>query len=222
MVRCSNMPLFWLATAVSLVGSCDSHSSPAGVDEIVNSCDAVAMGEPFASDESWAKIIEAEAAGKLMMDDCKSPVLMTPAPGTVLDRNSAPMVSFAPTQPACGQASLPRGRGRTSACARSGSPGQWERVWRWLSPIGVAEAHCPAVDGPNYLFRIADAQDKTIYSAVLSVTGFKPKDELWRNAMGSRAGQTVRVTVQRAIFSRGGIIEGPFIQKMPATLTIAP
>jgi hypothetical protein len=213
-----------MASALSLAGCESDHAGPANVDEIVNSCENVAQGEAFASDESYTKFVEAEAAGRLSMDECKAPVLTAPAPGAMLDRNAPPTISFMPTQPACGQAS-PAGAARTGrapALCRTPPRGRWARLWRMISPIGVAEAHCPAVDGLNYLLKISDAGDKNVYSALLSVTSFSPKEDLWRKAMAGRGGQTLRVTIQRALFVRGGIMDGPFINKQPFSLTVAP
>lgn len=222
-MRSKNVRIAILATAAAAsVATCgDDHSAPANVDEVINSCEGLPAGQPFASDESWTKFVEAEAAGRLTSEDCRSPALTVPAPGSTVDRNMPPTITFTGTQPACAQA-RGEGRGPAQACSRKPGAGRLGHLWKLISPIGVAHAHCPAVDGPNYLLRIADSADKTIYTALLSVTSFTPKADVWRKAMSGRGGQTVRVTIQRGMFVRGNIMEGPFVQKQPFTLTVAP
>jgi hypothetical protein len=220
--------LIALAAAAATFATCESEKPlPPEADEIVQSCEDVPMGERFASDESFTKFIEAEAAGRVVSEDCRAPVLTAPAPGATLDRMAPPTFTFTPTAPACAQTSA------TPAVKRSGPPacsprprGPWARFlrrsWKMISPIGVAEAHCPAVDGANYLLRISDAEGKAIYTALLSVTSWKPKEENWKRVMSGRGGQSVRVSIQRAMFVRGGIMEGPFVGKQPITLNLAP
>ena len=212
-----------MVVAASAVATCGSHEhgSPGDVDEIINSCKPMPDGEPFASDESWTKFVEAEAAGRVMMEDCRAPVLLSPAPGSALDPDVPPTISFSATQPACAQASR-RVPAAAAACRTVAARGRLQRLWAAVSPIGVAHAHCPEVNGPNYVLRISDSDGKSLYSALLSVTSFKPKDDLWRKALGGRRGQSVRVTIQRGEFVRGNIMQGPFVQKQPFSLTVRP
>jgi hypothetical protein len=214
--------LLTLAAAAASVATCHGHDPlPPEVDEVVNSCEDVAQGQAFASDESFTKFVEAEAAGRLMTEDCQAPLLTAPAPGGTVDRTTPPTITFTPTQPACARASVTPPR-RGSALCRTPRRGRWDRIWETISPIGVAQAHCPAVDGSNFLLRITDAGDKLIYSALLSVTSFQPKEAAWRKAMSGRGGQTIRVRIQRAMFVRGSIMEGPFVGREPFSLTVAP
>ena len=230
----------WLpyAAAAVCLASCDSDKAqpsqpaeqgqPPQADEIVPSCGDVATGEAFASDESFTKFIEAEAADRLITEDCPAPVLTVPVGGATLDRSTPPTFTFMPTQPACAQAMAPAAPVRRER-SRSWGPracpprprGLWARIWKMISPIGVAEAHCPAVEGPNYLLRILDAKDKVIYTALLSLTSFTPKEETWRRIMSGRGGQVVKVSIEGAMFVRGNILDGPFVSKQPVSLNVA-
>ncbi|HEY0712514.1 MAG TPA: hypothetical protein VGF45_07565, partial [Polyangia bacterium] len=91
-----------------------------------------------------------------------------------------------------------------------------------ISPIGVAYAHCPAVEGANYVLRVKAADGTSLYTALIARTTFKPSDALWKKAVGSRGGQTVSVSLQRAIFLKGNIVEGPFESRQPFAFTIQP
>ncbi len=226
-MRTIRRPVLALAAAAACFASCDDTDKPLPpeADEVVNSCEDVPVGEAFASDESFTKFVEAEAAGRVVSEDCRAPVLTAPAAGASLDRNTPPTFTFMPTQPACAQTmgppAAPVKRGGPPACPRR-PRGAWARLWKMISPIGVAEAHCPAVEGPNYLLRIRDAQNKPIYTALLSVTTFKPKDDTWKRVMASHGGQAVKLSLQRAMFVRGSIMDGPFVSTQSVSLTIAP
>jgi hypothetical protein len=211
-----------LAVAAAGLSGCDSEKPlPPEADEVVNSCEDVPAGAAFASDESFTKFVEAEAAGRVTSEDCRAPVLTSPSAAT-LDRNTPPTFEFTPTQPACAQTMAPAPAvkpGGPPACPRR-PRGTWARIWKMLSPIGVAEAHCPAVEGPNYLLRIRDAQDKPIYTALLSVTIFTPRQTVWKRVMAGHGGQAVKLTLARAMFVRGGIMEGPFVSTKPINMTV--
>jgi hypothetical protein len=208
------------ALALVLLAACHEHAEkPAEVDEIVISCEARQGDEPFASDESWITFVEAEAAGRVVKDDCKAPVLTTPAPGGTLDRTTPPLFTFTATQAACGQARAPGGAGFRAPPRRLSF---WQRLGRELGPINVAHAHCPAVMGPNYVFAIKTADGQPVYTALLSRLSFTPKADIWSKAVGSRGGQMLKVSIERALFVKGSIMEGPFVQQQPFTLTVAP
>ena len=226
MTNINKTALIALAAAAASLATCDDSEKPLPpeADEVVNSCEDVPIGEAFASDESFTKFVEAEAAGRLVPEDCRSPVLTAPASGTSIDRNAPPTFTFTPTAPACAaQTSSAPAVKRSGPRACPPRPrGRWARLLRMISPIGVAEAHCPAVEGPNYLLRISDGNNKTIYTALLSITSWKPKEENWKRVMSGRGGQTVRVSIQRAMFVRGSIMEGPYVAKQPFALNVAP
>jgi hypothetical protein len=219
-----NQTAFCALIAAAALAACESEKPlPPEADEIVNSCEDVPLGELFASDESFTKFIEAEAAGRVLSEDCRAPVLTGPAPGGSVDRNTPPTFTFDATAPACAQPAPAATRKRTGPPACTPRPRtRWARFLRMVSPIGVAEAHCPAVEGPNYLLRISDARGQAIYTALLSVTSWKPKEENWKRVMSGRGGQTLRVSIQRAVFVRGSIMQGPFVGKQPFTLTVTP
>jgi hypothetical protein len=210
--------------ALGLAPACHEHDDqPDQVDEIVISCEDRPGDEPFASDESWITFVEAQASGRVTQDDCKAPVLTAPAPGGTLDRTAPPVFTFTATQPACGEA---RGRGGAAPGpgfrARPRAPTFWQRLNRELGPLNVAHAHCPAVMGANYVLSIKTGDGKAVYTALLSRLSFTPKADTWSKAMAGRGGQALKLTIERAVFVKGTIMEGPFVQKQPFTLTVAP
>jgi hypothetical protein len=212
------------AAAFGLAPACHEHDDkPTEVDEIVISCEQRQGDEAFASDESWISFVEAHAAGSVVEDDCKAPALTAPAPGGTVDRTTPPTFTFAATQATCAGARAPAppapGPGPR---ARPRAPTFWQRLGRELGPLNVAHAHCPAVMGPNYVLTIQAGDGSTVYTALLSRLSFTPKAELWSKAMSGRGGQTLKVTVERAVFVKGTIMEGPFVQQQPFTLTVAP
>jgi hypothetical protein len=84
-----------------------------------------------------------------------------------------------------------------------------------------AHAHCPTFTGENYLFELKDAEGNALYTALLSVTGFTPNAETWKKAMAGQAGKDVTVTLKRARFTRGEVVEGPFVRAAPYRFTVA-
>lgn len=73
--------------------------------------------------------------------------------------------------------------------------------------------HCGAFTGENYLLRIRrTAEAPPIYMAVLSVTRFTPDANIWRQALTDYAGETLTMTIERGVFFRGTLVEGPFVQ----------
>jgi len=88
---------------------------------------------------------------------------------------------------------------------------------------GTAEAHCGAFSGENYLLRIRRTGDSTpLYRVLLSVTSLQPDPAIWRRALSGRNGQTVSVTIERAIFLGGSISEGPYVQSQPYSFLVGP
>jgi hypothetical protein len=76
---------------------------------------------------------------------------------------------------------------------------------------GEAQAHCGAISGINYYFKVLPAGGGTpLYSAMLSVTTFTPNATKWRTAMAGRSGQTVTVVLEGANLVKGEILDGPF------------
>ncbi len=200
---------------------CSHQDKTSSADEYFVDCSS--NPNQFASDETYVKFIEAEAARRVIAEACKSPELFAPGPGGTLSAGVSPTFIFNPTHSCAARLAPTSGQ----ACAMKKAP----HSPVWLSGlkfgasllIGTAEAHCPAVTGENYLFRVTRTGDSTpLYTAVLSVTSFSPDPGIWRRALSGRNGQMVSVTIQRAIFFRGSINEGPYVQPQPYSFTIGP
>lgn len=201
-----------LAVAVTFV-SCHEHGGvPDGVDELAINCDDAKAGETVVSDETYRALVEAEAAKRVTKEDCRAPELQTPAAGTMLDPDAPPTFTFRSM------------RGGCTASVRPSAPTPRRRAWwRALSPVGVAWAHCPAVTGENYWLRLWAPDGTTpIYSALLSINTFTPSAAIWSKALGAQRGKSVKVTLQRAVFVRGSIMEGPFEQKEGVPFQVRP
>jgi hypothetical protein len=100
-------------------------------------------------------------------------------------------------------------------------PSRWATLWRAVSPVGTAWAHCPAVTGVNHLFRLDDGATP-VYTALLSVTSFTPNAAKWRKALEGRTGKILTLTLARAVFGDGDVREGPFVASTKATFTVRP
>jgi hypothetical protein len=99
----------------------------------------------------------------------------------------------------------------------------WRRVLRAFVLEGVAEAHCGAFTGTNYLLRLSHAGEAApVYMSVLSVNSYTPDGAIWNQKLGAHRGQTLQLTIERAVFFRGDIMEGPFVQPQPYTVTVTP
>ena len=214
-----------LCAAALASATCGPHGPAEGVDEYYVNCDGAPAGQPFVSDESYTKFVEAESAGTVMPSACEAPVLTSPSPGSVLD--SPPTFVFSPRQDPCPQATrAPEPAAKVAA--RKPKSRRFEfatvtRVLRGLVPIGTAYAHCPAVSGENYLLQLTAAGEvEPFYVALLSVTTFTPNADRWRAAVAGRNGKQVTVTIQRALFVGGLVMEGPYVQTQPFAFTLAP
>ena len=84
-----------------------------------------------------------------------------------------------------------------------------------------AQAHCGAISGTNYYLKVLPPGGTTpIYSAMLSVTSFTPDSAKWQKAMSGRNGQTVTVVIERAVFLKGDMNDGPYSTQ--ATFSVGP
>jgi len=205
---------------LALLG-CSQQNNPTKADEYIVDCTVNAS--QFASDESFVKFTEAEAAGRVTADDCKSPELLGPSFGATLSAGVPPLFLFNPIH-TCG-AEGPTGSPRRYAMGTTRARPRWLSVLKFAADLfeGTAEARCGAFSGENYLFRIRRAGDSTpLYTALLSVTAFQPDPAIWRRALSGRNGQTVSVTIERAIFSVGTINEGPYVQSQPYSFPVGP
>lgn len=190
------------------------------VDEYVVSCDAAAAGAPSTSDENHIRFVEAERAGTVSAG-CSAPQLQSPI-GETVSAATPPTFEFTPTHADCGAAWRPAQR--VPACVQPKS-GRLKRLWTFVEPVlwGTAHAHCPAFTGENYLLQVRPGADQApLYVAMLSTTAFTPDAETWRRALREVVGKTVEITLQRAVFFRGEIREGPFIQPAPYVFRVTP
>jgi hypothetical protein len=166
----------------------------------------------FASDENWDAFVNAEAAKRVMTDAAKAPVLTAPASGTMLSAAGPPTFTFSPTP------SSARRGGPGCPAHRRAAPSLLARLIE-----GTAEAHCGAFTGENYVFRLSRAgESQPVYLAVLSVTSFTPNADQWKVALAGRTGQTLTMTIERAVFFKGDISDGPYLQPTPWSFGIGP
>ena len=205
------------------VSACGSNTSPAaGADEYILNCEG-ADGGAITSDENYTKFIEADSAGVTHADACNSPLLSTPAAGTKLDPVQPPAFTFAAVHPTC---ALHRERGVRFGCLERepGQPGWSSALESALALlIKPAEAHCAAISGENYLFRLMHAGEKAaVYSVMLSVLSFTPDAAIWKKALSGRQGQTLTLTIERAGFFKGDINQGPYVQTQPWSFVVGP
>ncbi len=213
------MPRHLLPFALLLLAGCPSASRD--VDEYVVSCEAAAVGQPSTSDENFIRFAEAEAAGRFSADACRSPELLTPAPGTALDLNGPPVISFRPAHADCAGAAPVDG---PLGCRARPRPSAAERTLSFAADLVVptAHAHCAAFTGDNYLLRVTVAGEaRPLYTAMLSVTSFTPDAQAWKRALSGRSGQSVSLTIARGGFLRGDLNEGPYVRPQPYTFTLA-
>ena len=211
--------LLLLALAVSACGS--KASSIASADEYIVNCEGADGGATTTSDENYTKFIEADSAGTVKPDACQSPLLSTPAPGSKLDPVQPPLFTFSMVHSTC---ALHRERGVRFSCLEPGKPA-WSRTLESVLALVIkpAEAHCAAITGDNYFFRLIHAGEKNaVYSAMLSLVSFTPDAAVWKKAIAGRQGQTLTLTIERAFFLRGDINQGPYVQPVPYPFVVGP
>jgi hypothetical protein len=202
--------------------ACGGDSAgPPQPDEYVTDCETRPDGGAFASDENYSAFLDKEAAHAVTADSCKAPQLTSPAPGSTLGRTTPPLIAFSDTPASCGlRRALPVQL--AALCPLRRQP-LWKRLLRAFVLEGVAEAHCGAFTGTNYLLRLGRAGDaRPAYLAVLSVNSYTPDAGAWQRALSSRGGQTLTLSIERAVFFRGDIMEGPYLPAAPPTFQVAP
>ena len=211
-----------LAVLVVVTGCGDDKPAPPTPDEYILDCEqGVPDGGAFASDENYAAFLDKEAAGAVTQDPCKSPELTMPAAGGTLDRTTPPSFAFNATHATCRRAEAARVI-LAAGCRLRRQP-LWRRLLGAFVLEGVAEAHCGAYTGENYLFRLVHAgESKAVYMAELSVTSFTPDQAIWQRVMNGRGGQQLQLTIERAVFFRGDIMDGPYVEPQPYTFQVAP
>lgn len=209
---------------VLLVLSCKggTNSTSGGPSEFIVACENAAAGVVAATDETYTKFVEAESARRLLSDPCKSPELTSPSESDGLRSGQPPTFSFRPAHSVCLLKSTTNA-GRLACNARRGKVGFFG-VARFLGDLLIpsAHAHCPAVSGENYYLKIVTDQSTVIYSAILSVTSFTPDAAIWASAFRGQTNRRVNLTIERGIFLRGDLIEGPYVQPRAYSFQINP
>jgi hypothetical protein len=215
------------AIALPVMEGCSGHShgGPQS-DEYVVNCETTDAGVT-ASDENFRAFINAEAAGSWMTAPAdKLPIWVAPAAGATLSVATPPTFTFSAMAIAAGAAGTETaGRRLARACAvrpAARAASVWRRLASELTPIRRAEAHCPPVSGQKYLLRLATASGDPVYSATLSVTSFTPDQAVWSRKLAGRQGQTLKVTLVRALFAGDDIGEGPYVAADTPSLTVGP
>lgn len=202
-----------------------SHGGPTA-DEYVVDCE-LADGGITASDEDFATVINAEAAGTVMTTpDGSLPVLTAPAAGSTLSAAAPPTFTFTPMM----AAATPAKRGPTLACRapaiRRQQPSTFRRVVNAIKSELVLErtayAHCEATSGDKYLLRLQTSSGEPVFTAMLSVASYTPDATKWAQKLGSRRGQSLTLTLMRATFNGAAIAAGPFLATPAPTFMIGP
>ena len=172
--------------ALALAGCHDHTHGEEGpqADEYVVDCET-ADGGFAASDEDFAAVVNAEAAGSVMTTPADSlPALTAPAAGATLSAATPPTFTFTATTVATASAN----QGATMAC-RAPAGAKRKRVSRFGRVISAirselvlertAEAHCPATSGDKYLLRLQTSSGDPVFTAMLSVTTYTPDAAKW-------------------------------------------
>jgi hypothetical protein len=206
-----------LVFAVGL-GACSPEEESAA-DEYVESCQV--QMETFASPESFRAILKAEEAQALQVDDAKVPTVALNPGGRVISANIPPTFLLEVPGATTSEAHLNGGTGR---------PGRvWGRFFREIRAAlawqGTAHAaSCPPFTGENYLLRLTNVRTPTrhAYTALLSVKKLIPEASIWKKAMDGRIGQNLRLSVMRATFRAGALVEGPIVASSANEFLVLP
>jgi hypothetical protein len=211
-----------LILTVALAGCGSSGSGTPEADEFFYDCESMAKPSTlttFATDESFTEFINKEVANGFTKDDAQAPKLTSPASGGTISAATPPQFSFTVGGSASREA-------RPIHLASPVRPPFWRRVARFLGDTieGTAYAHCPQVNGQNYLFRVTpEGNDKKVlYTALLSVTSFTPSADRWSKALSGMSGKAVTLTLASAVYSGGNITNGPFVATAPLRFTVGP
>jgi hypothetical protein len=205
----------WTSIACLVAAGCQGQGagSAASADEYFYDCEDAARPAGltvFATDETFQEFVNKDAAAAPTRSDVLAPRLNAPPSPGKLSAASAPTFSFSAIQMASGSKPAARKPGRRGVGR-----------WLWSLVEGTAWAHCPAVSGDNYLFRVNDG-DTTVYTALLSVTSFTPGAAAWKRALDGRLDHPVTITIERATFSTGSITLGPYLATIAPTFSVGP
>ncbi len=215
-------------TALLLTGCGDDRRE---FVEYFNRCEDLPAGQRGVDASVRRAFQAAEKSGKVLVDDTWSAraesvrteigrisALIPPTWRIRADRRLT-TAGGAPTSPDRA-AAPPEGEGPTPRTASA--------LWRFArAAFSVPAAHaaaCPPANGEMYLLRVLHPQvpNRPAYMAILSVDEFIPDGDLWRDAMDLRIGQTLNVTVLRAAFKDGAIVQGPWASTTPASFLVTP
>jgi hypothetical protein len=208
--------------ALCACSSSSQNQQEAQADEYIVDCTGTDAGEGVTSDENLAAFINAEASNRVVTNQpCNAPELTSPASGERLSARTPRAIVFSDVSvsSACGTPIRPRTGLRQVPRQQPGYSRAIEAILARLS--SDAQAHCGAITGTNYYFKILPQGGTTpIYTAMLSVAQFTPDAAKWQNAMGGRTGQTVTIVIERAKFLKGDIFDGPYA--MQANFAVGP
>jgi hypothetical protein len=212
-----------LILIVALAGCGGGGSGTPEADEFFYDCNSMAKPSTltvFATDESFTEFINKEVANGFTKDDAQAPKLTSPASGGTISAATPPQFSFTVGGSASREARTIEMASRPLAVPL------WRRVVHFLGDTveGTAYAHCPQVNGQNYLFRVTpEGNDKKVlYTALLSVTSFTPAADRWSKALSGMSGKAVNLTLASAVYSGGNITNGPFVATAPIRFTVGP
>jgi hypothetical protein len=216
-----------LAASVAF-GAC-SEAEEEKADEYIEACNPASPSAPYASQESFRAFMAADEAGKLIVDDSKVPQVTLFPEGKFMSVSIPPTFNLSAPKPT----SASRGDSRSREDGAGGRPsvrrprGVWARLRSALSLERQAHAQaasCPPFTGENVLFRLTNVRTpkQHAFQAVLSVNKYIPEKDLWVAAMSGRIGITTKLTLMRAVFKDGAIVEGPYIATQPPELMVLP
>ncbi len=207
-----------LLAATAALMACSSASLPSTApvpDEYFEDCSQISGRDTATSLENYVEFFNAETAGLVKQDSCKSPSLVSPAAGSTLSASTPPTFTFKEQHQTCARPSP--SRLRWGACDPRREP------W-WMRGLDLLESRAQACDtgtGFNYLVRLTHEGDaKPVWLAMVSVGMYTPNAEKWKAALTGRTGQTLKLIIQGATLKTGAISDGPYVQPLPYTFPV--
>lgn len=223
----SPLSIVLVAAVIPWAGACHSHGGGPEADEYNVDCEMPAGAVLTASDEDFRAFIDAEKAGAVKTTPAESlPRIAAPEAGASVSATSPPTFTLVPRSSLAASARGSVSAEETRARVRTPRPPRerslWHRIRAGLTLERKAYAHCPASSGEKYLLRVTSSSGEAIYTAVLTVTTFTPRAEVWSSRLSAHKGATVTVTLLRATFADAEIGEGPYAASPATTLTVGP
>jgi hypothetical protein len=216
---------FFVAIALFSGAACSSEAEEDDPDDVDLSCEdegVAARGLPFASEDTYDAFIKAEQANTVMVDAGRLPVVTLFPEGRMVSASTPPtfVLNFPKATTSASRAPRPR----AGFWARLRGALQWERR--------AHAATCPPVNGEVLFMRLTYERIPTrpAYKAVVTLPSttaerrYVPDYDTWQPLMMNRHGQMLMLTMMRAKFQNGAIVEGPFVQPEAARLrfTVVP